>query len=111
MLRIPRPQGRYILQDLPAVIEAGDRVCQPEVEVQPYNFFEQEQPVKGAAAYPLKLILHDWQDAECRNNSPKVGTGDARLQIEALDLRHRPVRLPARPSEGSLRYQHVLHGW
>ncbi|KAJ5633127.1 hypothetical protein N7490_009466 [Penicillium lividum] len=50
----PDLKGRFILQDL------------PEVEVQPYNFFEQVQPVKGAAAYRFKLILHDWPDAECR---------------------------------------------
>ncbi|CDM27894.1 hypothetical protein DTO013E5_9043 [Penicillium roqueforti] len=62
----PNLKGRYVLQDLPAVIAAGDRVCSPEVEVQPYNFFEEVQPIKGAAAYLLKLILHDWQDAECR---------------------------------------------
>ncbi|KAF9244803.1 hypothetical protein LCP9604111_7195 [Penicillium roqueforti] len=62
----PNLKGRYVLQDLPAVIAAGDRMCSPEVEVQPYNFFEEVQPIKGAAAYLLKLILHDWQDAECR---------------------------------------------
>ena len=43
----PNLKGRYVLQDLPAVIAAGDRVCPPEVEVQPYNFFEEVQPVKG----------------------------------------------------------------
>ncbi|KAJ5771935.1 hypothetical protein N7520_002464 [Penicillium odoratum] len=62
----PDLKGKFILQDLPGVVTAGDTVCSPDVEVQPYNFFKQVQPVKGAAAYLLKLILHDWPDAECR---------------------------------------------
>jgi hypothetical protein len=83
----PGLKGRYVLQDLPSAMEAGSRVCSSNIEVQPYNFFEQVQPVKGgdsisdqslsckrltnfnlqgAAIYLLKLILHDWADAECR---------------------------------------------
>ncbi|KAL3479923.1 O-methyltransferase-domain-containing protein [Aspergillus californicus] len=81
----PDLKGRYILQELPAVIAAGDRVCPPEVEVQPYNFFEQVQPVQGAAAYLLKLILHDWQDAECktilRNLAPAMRGYKSKLLI------------------------------
>ncbi|KAJ5963540.1 uncharacterized protein N7479_003416 [Penicillium vulpinum] len=81
----PNLKGRYVLQDLPAVITAGDRVCPPNVEVQPYNFFEEVQPVKGAAAYLLKLILHDWQDAECRtilrNLAPAMRGYNSKLLI------------------------------
>lgn len=43
----PNLKGRYVLQDLPGVLEAGNRVCSPDVEIQPYNFFEQVQPVEG----------------------------------------------------------------
>ncbi|KAJ5214419.1 hypothetical protein N7449_001588 [Penicillium cf. viridicatum] len=82
---LPNFKGRYVLQDLPAVIAAGDRVCPPEVEVQPYNFFEEVQPVKGAAAYLLKLILHDYQDVKCRtilrNLAPAMRVYNSKLLI------------------------------
>lgn len=44
----PNLKGRYVLQDLPAAIEAGDMVCPPEVECNLTTFFEEVQPVKGS---------------------------------------------------------------
>ncbi|KAL4890600.1 O-methyltransferase-domain-containing protein [Aspergillus ambiguus] len=78
-------KGKFVLQDLPSVIEAGERVCPPDVEVQPYNFFTQVQPVKGAVAYLYKCILHDWPDAECttilQNLAPAMRGYNSKLLI------------------------------
>lgn len=45
--RYPGLKGKFVLQDLPEVIAAGDRVCPPDVMAQPYDFLKQVQPVKG----------------------------------------------------------------
>ncbi|KAJ5225513.1 hypothetical protein N7468_006738 [Penicillium chermesinum] len=57
--KFPDAPGRLILQDLLHVIETGDLPA--GVEAQGYNFFD-EQPVKGARAYYLRNVLHDWPD-------------------------------------------------
>ncbi|MCJ1476775.1 hypothetical protein MMC13_005444 [Lambiella insularis] len=56
--------GRFILQDLPQVIE---QVAQPleGIEVTAHDFYT-EQSVKGARAYYMHSVLHDWPDADCR---------------------------------------------
>lgn len=49
-----------ILQDLPAVIDVVNDL--PEgIEAWGHGSFE-EQPVKGARAYFMRSILHDWPD-------------------------------------------------
>ncbi|KAJ5650862.1 uncharacterized protein N7484_004585 [Penicillium longicatenatum] len=59
--KFPGLSGRLILQDLPHVIETGDiPAC---IEAQGYSFFD-EQPVKGAKAYYLRNVLHDWPDQQ-----------------------------------------------
>lgn len=59
------PDLHFVVQDLPATIEkaypiwnaeAADAVAAGRVQLQPYDFFE-EQPVKGAGAYFLRCVL------------------------------------------------------
>lgn len=59
-------KGRLILQDLPAVIESApaEELRQAGIETMVHDFFT-EQPIKGARAYYLHHILHDWQDEQC----------------------------------------------
>ncbi|KAJ5100399.1 hypothetical protein N7456_006451 [Penicillium angulare] len=94
----PKLKGKFVLQDLPDVILAGDRVCPPDVIAQSYDFLKQVQPVKapaysrypGAATYLLKSILHDWPDAECRtilrNLAPAMRGYHSKLLIVELVL-------------------------
>ncbi|KAK7751768.1 hypothetical protein SLS62_006253 [Diatrype stigma] len=56
-------KGRLVLEDLSAVTETTGEL-DPAIERITYNFF-QPQPVKGARAYFLHHILHDWSDAKC----------------------------------------------
>ncbi|KAI0471008.1 O-methyltransferase [Xylariaceae sp. FL0804] len=52
--------GSLVLEDLPDVVahaEADD----PAIRVVPYDFFT-PQPIKGARAYFMHNILHDWSD-------------------------------------------------
>ena len=59
----------FVVQDLPAVIDGtdGDTSYQiPEevadrVKLMSHDFFN-EQPVKGAAVYIVRYILHNWSD-------------------------------------------------
>jgi len=61
--RHPELSGRYVLQDLPITL---DRVTAlPDgIEKMPYDFFN-PQPIKGARAYFMRDVLHNWSDARC----------------------------------------------
>jgi hypothetical protein len=49
--RLPQITGKLILEDLLETVEAAGGVVPTEnVEIQPYDFFTQEQPVKGTFA-------------------------------------------------------------
>ncbi|KAL5364121.1 S-adenosyl-L-methionine-dependent methyltransferase [Aspergillus floccosus] len=60
----PSIQGRMIVQDRPQAVSA---VTEPPegIELTAHDMFA-EQPVKGARAYHLKRVLHDWADDQCR---------------------------------------------
>ncbi|KAJ5131069.1 O-methyltransferase family 2 [Penicillium bovifimosum] len=63
--------GRLVLQDLPEVI-AQAKIMQLHwsIEAMEHDFFT-EQPIKGARAYYMHSVLHDWTDDHCR----KILTG------------------------------------
>lgn len=58
----PEVTGRLVLQDLPKVVDSA-RVTAP-VQKQGIDMLEGPNPVKGARAYYLKTVLHDWPDAK-----------------------------------------------
>jgi hypothetical protein len=62
--RFPDLPGRVILQDLPSVIE-GAQTSPGVVEAIGHDFFN-PQPVKGAKAYYLRLVIHDWPDKQAK---------------------------------------------
>ncbi|KAJ5774223.1 O-methyltransferase family 2 [Penicillium paradoxum] len=58
--------GRLVLQDLPEVIaQAKTMQLHSSIETMEHDFFT-EQPVKGARAYYMHSVLHDWTDDNCR---------------------------------------------
>ncbi|CAI7623543.1 unnamed protein product [Penicillium viridicatum] len=58
--------GRLVLQDLPDVIaQAKAGQLHPSVKAMEHDFFT-EQPIKGARAYYMHSVLHDWTDDNCR---------------------------------------------
>ncbi|KAF4990452.1 hypothetical protein FDECE_14393 [Fusarium decemcellulare] len=62
------PPGKLVLQDLPAVIdEAKASGNLPKaIEAVAHDFFKpQPEQHRGAQAYFMRLILHDWPDSEC----------------------------------------------
>jgi hypothetical protein len=64
---VPGYKGRLILQELPEVVAAaqGLGVDNDGIELQTHDFFT-PQPVKGARAYFMRSVLHDWPDEQCR---------------------------------------------
>ncbi|KAJ5155940.1 hypothetical protein N7492_008743 [Penicillium capsulatum] len=59
---VPELPGRYILQDIPAVVGECDKSLEADgFEAMAHDFF-QPQPVKGAVAYYIRRVLHDWPD-------------------------------------------------
>lgn len=76
--------GRLVLQDLPETIAQVDKSAMAGIELQPYDFFT-PQPVKGAAAYFWRFILHDWDDDNIRKflpNTVEAMGPESRLLIE-----------------------------
>ncbi|KDN67897.1 putative O-methyltransferase [Colletotrichum sublineola] len=61
----PDAPGRHSLQDLPHVLSQVQRIDN-KIELIEYDFHT-EQPVKGARAYYLHSVLHDWTDEVCRS--------------------------------------------
>ncbi|CAI7648734.1 unnamed protein product [Penicillium glandicola] len=59
--RFPDLPGRLVLQDLGHVCGTAD--IPSGIETQVHNFFD-EQPIKGAKAYYLRTVLHDWPDKQ-----------------------------------------------
>jgi hypothetical protein len=62
----PDHPGRLVLQDLPAVIgQVRDDGTLPGAIARMAYDFHTPQPVRGARAYYLHSVLHDWPDAVC----------------------------------------------
>lgn len=59
----PHVPGRLILQDLPSVLSQIPQI-DSKIEVMPYDFYT-ENPIKGARAYYMHSVLHDWPDDVC----------------------------------------------
>ncbi|OQE46935.1 hypothetical protein PENCOP_c001G00407 [Penicillium coprophilum] len=57
--------GRLVLQDLPEVIAQAKTGQLHSIETMEHDFFT-EQPIKGARAYYMHSVLHDWTDDNCR---------------------------------------------
>lgn len=84
----PDVPGRLILQDLTAQIEKIDRTTFPKsIEAQGYDFFTPE-PVQGAKAYYLHMVLHDWPDIECekilKSIIPAMKKGHSKILLNEL---------------------------
>ncbi|KAI9695844.1 MAG: hypothetical protein M1820_008399 [Bogoriella megaspora] len=59
----PNAPGKLVLQDLPPVID-NIKNLDPAIVRQKHDFFN-PQPVRGARAYYLRYVFHDWPDADC----------------------------------------------
>lgn len=65
---VPEYTGRLVLQEAPQVIEAAKSMGvggDGRIELQVHDFFT-PQPIKGARAYFMRSVLHDWPDDHCR---------------------------------------------
>jgi len=62
----PDVPGRLILQDMNTTIEGcRDKLAAQGIEAMAHDFFT-PQPIRGARAYYLHSVLHDWPDPLCR---------------------------------------------
>ncbi|KAK5633374.1 hypothetical protein RRF57_009088 [Xylaria bambusicola] len=90
----PNLTGRIILQDMEEVIQQATTRPLPGfegIETQSHDFF-MPQPVKGARAYYLRNILHDWPDHKCiqiLENIKSAMTKDSRILIDEMVLPER----------------------
>ncbi|GLB41210.1 putative O-methyltransferase [Lyophyllum shimeji] len=95
---------KFIIQDRPVVVEMGEKAWRakcPEflssgtAQFQVHDFFT-EQPIKNAAVFFLRVILHDWPDAQARQillrlreaatPETKLVLGDFVLPLACVDV-------------------------
>ena len=82
--------GRLLLQDVEHVVErvkADAKIEREGIEVQVHDFFT-PQPVKGARAYYMHSILHDWSDEDCKrileNVVPAMEEGYSKILVQEM---------------------------
>ena len=86
-LLLANPGLRGIVLDLPEVVEDVHELWATKLGLQQrcqYVAGDMFEAVPKADAYSLKMILHDWNDAECikiLSNIRKAATGPARVFI------------------------------
>ena len=86
-LLLANPGLRGVVLDLPEVVEDRDELWATKLGLQQrcrYVAGDMFEAVPEADAYSLKMILHDWNDAECieiLSNIRKAATGPARVFI------------------------------
>lgn len=61
--RFPELPGDLVLQDLPQVIDDIQSPLPDGISATKHNFFD-PQPVRGAMAYYMRTVLHDWPDKQ-----------------------------------------------
>jgi hypothetical protein len=108
----PTAPGKLILQDLAPVIDnIKENRLSPTIIQQKHNFF-QEQPQKGARAYYLRYIFHDWPDTDCltilKHIAAAMTPGYSKLLIFEWVLPARNV--PLYPSLLDVNMMAVLNG-
>ncbi|KAJ5365282.1 hypothetical protein N7517_008168 [Penicillium concentricum] len=91
--RFPDAHGKLILEDLAAVINevtGAQELAAANIDTQVFDFFNETQPVRGARAYYLKNVLHDWSDEKATtiftNLKPAMKLGFSKILIEEYVL-------------------------
>ncbi|KAI9814557.1 MAG: hypothetical protein M1827_003112 [Pycnora praestabilis] len=82
----PSINGKMILQDRQAVLDAIPEDGLPEIEKMTYDFFT-PQPIKHALAYYFRRIMHNWPDDVCQkilSNTAMSMASDSRLLIAEM---------------------------
>ncbi|KAK7038000.1 4-O-methyltransferase 1 [Favolaschia claudopus] len=112
------PHLRYVVQDLQKEITEGEKfwaTSAPElvksgrVKLQVHSFFD-PQPVKEAAVYFMRVVIHDWQDSaaiEIMKNIRSAAGKDSKLVLFDLVMPYAcatpgapPVPAPLLPNLG-----------
>ncbi|KAI1458153.1 S-adenosyl-L-methionine-dependent methyltransferase [Annulohypoxylon moriforme] len=92
--RHPELSGRIILQDRPEVIQQVNSNPLPGfdgIEAEPHDIFK-PQPIKGARAYYLRAILHNWPDDKCIEILQNIKAGmtkESKILIDDMVLPER----------------------
>ncbi|KAI0594614.1 S-adenosyl-L-methionine-dependent methyltransferase [Biscogniauxia sp. FL1348] len=92
--RHPDLPGRVILQELPSVVEQVKANPLPGfegIEVQAHDIFT-PQPIKGARAYYMRNVLHDFPDHKCVQILRSIQAGMTEESVILIDEMALPER-------------------
>ncbi|KAJ5640818.1 O-methyltransferase [Penicillium herquei] len=87
--QFPQLPGKLVVQDLPSVINDIKDPLPEGVSAMTYNMFE-TQPVKGAKAYYLRTVLHDWPDKQALETLKMVREAMAEDSILLINEHNMP---------------------
>jgi len=101
------PKLRFVVQDLDKQIDLAkdfwntklpEAITTGKVQLQAHDFFK-PQPVKGAAVYFMRVVLHDWNDTESKKimaNLRAVANKSSKLVLFELLIPY-PCETPGAP--------------
>ncbi|KAF6226401.1 hypothetical protein HO133_009267 [Letharia lupina] len=86
--RMPSVKAELVLQDQEEFVErAKAGLAEKGIRAMAYDFFT-PQPIKGARAYYLHSVLHNWPDSKCKdilsNLKPALAKGYSKLLINEV---------------------------
>ncbi|KAL8652657.1 MAG: hypothetical protein Q9210_002551 [Variospora velana] len=85
--RYPSLPGRIIVQDLAGVVAEATEHPLPgfeRIEAEAHDMFT-PQPIKGARAYYLRNVLHDWPSDKCKEILENVKSGMTQDSVILID--------------------------
>ncbi|CAO1601217.1 hypothetical protein XANCAGTX0491_004884 [Xanthoria calcicola] len=92
--RYPSLPGRIIVQDVAGVVAEATEHPLPGfegIEAEAYDMFT-PQPIKGARAYYLRNVLHDWPNDKCQRILENVRSGMSQDSVVLIDEMVLPER-------------------
>lgn len=82
----PALKGKLVVQDVAFMIDQVDRAQAAASDLEPMvHDFYSAQPVKGAKAYYLRTVLHDWGDEQCRKILARLREAMAPDSVVVID--------------------------
>lgn len=107
--RFPDIIGELVVQDLPQVIESIDGALPDGIAAIGHNMFE-PQPIRGAKAYYLRTVLHDWPDKQALDVLARIREAMAEDSVLLINEHTTPesVEVPVVPASLDIQMMEIF---
>lgn len=93
--KFPQLPGKLVVQELPAVVNGIKEPLPEGIETMAHSMFD-PQPLKGAKAYYLRTVLHDWPDKQAVEVLQNIREAMAEDSILLINEHNMPASNPSR---------------